>query len=169
MVPFGFSMRPGGSGFEPGASENVPGGDTYEVWNWKRYGVSRLPSGGSVRNVGITRPAAFWPQHTTVSSVRSPQLWNVPALTCLNVPAGGDACPKELLPQQVMVWSGRRPHTWEKPAEMWVNSPGGSVSCPPLSRPQQITVESPVWMAHAVKLPVVMYLALSPAGTVVWP
>lgn len=91
MVPLGLSERPGGSGPEPGASVNVPGGERYVVENWKRYSVPTAPSGGSVWNNGITRPAALLPQHTTVLSVRRPQLWNVPALTCLNVPDGGDA------------------------------------------------------------------------------
>ena len=63
-------------------------------------------------------------------SVRSPQVCLTPALTALNSPGGGLACPELLKPQQVSVLSVCSPQLWYPPALMAVNGPAGGVACP---------------------------------------
>jgi hypothetical protein len=61
--------------------------------NWKAYGVPTEPLGGAVlARLGCTLPAALFPQHTAGGPVVGmAQLWKVPVLTLLYVPAGGVA------------------------------------------------------------------------------
>jgi len=70
------------------------------------------------------------PQQAIVPSVLSPQVWDHPALTCVNVPAGGIAWPALFCPQQATVPSVLSPQLWESPALIWVNAPAGGVACP---------------------------------------
>jgi hypothetical protein len=70
------------------------------------------------------------PQQATVPSVLSPQLWEPPALTWVNGPAGGVAWPERLSPQQATVPSVLSPQVCENPALTWVNAPAGGVASP---------------------------------------
>jgi hypothetical protein len=81
--------------------------------NWELYGVPTVPlASAAPAKLGWTLPAALLPQQTAgCPSVGMAQLWKVPALTLLYVPAGGSAWPSVLRPQQVMVPSRRNPQT----------------------------------------------------------
>ena len=80
------------------------------------------------------------PQQDTEPSVRTPQAWVAPALTVLNVPAGGVDWPAELLPQQTSVplWIAQL-KPW--PTDSALNVPEGGVVAPvPLgSVPMQLS------------------------------
>ena len=58
----------------------------------------------------------------------TPQVWSCPALTWVNVLAGGVAWPEPLLPQQAAVPSGLSPQVCHAPALTWVNVPMGGVA-----------------------------------------
>src|SRR5947208_95256 len=76
------------------------------------------------------------PQHTTLASVRTPQLWSPPAVTAVNVPAGAFVCPAPSSPQQAIVPSPFSAHEWLFPLLTWRNVPGGDASCPAELAPQ---------------------------------
>ena len=57
-------------------------------------------------------------------------MWDPPAVTCVNVPAGGVAWPEELSPQHATVPSDLSPHVCDPPALTWVNTPAGGVAWP---------------------------------------
>jgi hypothetical protein len=76
------------------------------------------------------------------------QVWLLPALMAVNVPAGAFNWPRLLSPQHV-----RRPmvssaHVCDAPAASATNVPGDAVDCPWLLSPQQVVV-SAVVRAHA--------------------
>ena len=54
--------------------------------------------------------SAIHPQQATLSSLRMPQEWKLPAWTDLKVPAGGVVWPLVPQPQQATVPSSRTPH-----------------------------------------------------------
>ena len=65
-----------------------------------------------------------------VPSVRSPHEYLSLAVTALNYPLGGVACPSSFLPQHSMVQSERSPHECQPPAVTAVNCPSGEVASP---------------------------------------
>ena len=84
---------------------------------WSKPAVTAVncPGGASIR------PASPLPQHSTVRSVRMPQVCDQPADTALNSPSGDCARPQRLLPQQSTTPSLRRPQWCSSPAETSVN------------------------------------------------
>ena len=52
-----------------------------------------------------------------MASVLIAHVWKLPALTALNVPAGGVACPSSFKPQQTRVWSSLTAHVCPPPAD----------------------------------------------------
>ena len=70
------------------------------------------------------------PQQVMVPSVRSPHEYLSLAVTALNYPLGGVACPSSFLPQHSMVPSVRSPHERFQPAATALNCPSGGVACP---------------------------------------
>ena len=82
---------------------------------------------------GSAWPKSLLPQHSTEPSVLTPQLWNHPALTEENSPAGGVAWPTKLpspllLPQHSTEPSRLTPQLWSHPALTEVKEPSGGVA-----------------------------------------
>ena len=68
----------------------------------------------------------FAPQQATEPSRLTPQVWNPPALTEANSPAGGVAWPCLFQPQQATAPSPFTPQMWDPPALTGANSSAGS-------------------------------------------
>ena len=100
-----------------------------------------------------------------------------PALTWVNVPAGGFAArmvapqqatvPSVLSPQLWALWVNGPIHTSGAPALTWVNAPAGGAAWPSVLSPQQVTVPS-VLSAQVCQPPALTWVNV-PAGGVAWP
>ena len=79
---------------------------------------------------GAVSPRACMPQHSTEPSALTPQVWNAPALTDANSPAGGVAWPNESSPQHSTEPSVFTPQVWNHPALTEAKEPPGGVAWP---------------------------------------
>src|SRR3954454_13555443 len=64
----------------------------------------------------LSWPKELSPQHVTVPSIRSAQVWLLPTATLANGPVGGVEFPARSLPQQVRLPVGRTAQEWLPPA-----------------------------------------------------
>ena len=111
------------------------------------------------------------PQHSTVPSFLTPQVWCHPALTEVNSPSGGVARPKRSSPQQATEPSVLTPQVWLLAALTEMNFPSGGVAWPSSFKPQHWTEPSDlnpqVWLppGSSESLPATMKQADPPPTT----
>ena len=118
--------------------------------------------------VGVSlSPSGSAPQHAARPLILTPQVWNHPALTVVNVPAGGLDWPEPLSPQQASVRLAFNPQLWSKPALTAVKAPAGGLDSPAPLAPQQARL--PLLLTpHVWPLPALTAMN-PPEGGVAWP